>query len=47
MPELRVLNQTTFFSVAEISNQFKTPSSCHFIYGDGEQIPFFIIIYYK
>lgn len=37
MPELRILNQNTFFSVAEISDQFKTPSSCHFVYGDGEK----------
>lgn len=38
LPELRILNQNTFFSIAEINDKFKTKSSCHFIYGDGKNI---------
>ena len=34
LPELRMLNQNTFFSLHEISDDFKTPSACHLIYGD-------------
>jgi hypothetical protein len=36
--ELRMLNQNTFFAVSEISDDFKTPSACHFIYGDCEYL---------
>jgi hypothetical protein len=38
LPELRILNQNTFFSIAEINDKFKTKSSCHFIYGDGKNM---------
>jgi hypothetical protein len=36
VPELRMLNQNTFFSITEISDQFKTPSACHLIYVDKD-----------
>ena len=35
LPELRMLNQNTFFSVTEINSNFKTNSACHVIFGDG------------
>jgi hypothetical protein len=35
LPELRMLNQNTFFTVSEINANFKTDSACHIIYGDG------------
>mmetsp|Transcript_10084 Transcript_10084/g.16570 ORF Transcript_10084/g.16570 Transcript_10084/m.16570 type:complete len:131 (-) Transcript_10084:119-511(-) len=34
LPELKLLNQNTFFTISEISDDFKTPSACHFVYGD-------------
>lgn len=34
VPELRMLNQNTFFSVAEISNEFETESAIHVNYHD-------------
>jgi hypothetical protein len=42
LPELRWLNQRTFFGQAEISDEFKTPSAIHVIYGDckcGPSVP--------
>jgi hypothetical protein len=36
MPELRVLNQNTFFASAEISEEFQTPSAVYFVYGDSK-----------
>ena len=33
-----MLNQNTFFAVSEIDHQYKTPSACHFIYGDGKYL---------
>ena len=37
LPEIRMLNQNTFFSVTEINDNFETNSACHIIYGDGKQ----------
>jgi hypothetical protein len=35
LPELRQLNQNTFFHLAEINDNFvTTQSTCHIIYGD-------------
>ena len=34
LPELRMLNQNTFFSVTEINSNFKTNSACHVVFGD-------------
>ena len=39
LPELRMLNQNTFFTVSEINANFKTDSACHIIYGDGASNP--------
>lgn len=36
LPELRLLNQNTFFSVTEISDQFETDSAVHINYGDKD-----------
>lgn len=46
MPEIRVLNQNTFFSFTEINDHFtETPSACHIIYGDGMfGVDFFIML---
>ena len=35
LPEIRQLNQNTFFSVTELNDGFETPSAMHVIYGDG------------
>ena len=35
LPELRMLNQNTYFVLTEINHHFDTPSSCHILYGDG------------
>lgn len=34
VPELRMLNQNTFFSLSEITDSFQSKSACHIIYGD-------------
>ena len=39
LPEIRSLNPNTFFQVQEITDQFKTESACHVIYGDGADRP--------
>jgi hypothetical protein len=38
LPELRLLNQNTFFSVTELTDAFTTDSAVHVIYGDGASI---------
>ena len=35
LPEIRSLNPNTFFQVQEITDQLKTESACHIVYGDG------------
>ena len=45
MPELRVLNQNTFFATAEISEEFTTPSAIFFVYGDGKNIVLFCFVF--
>lgn len=40
LPELRWLNQRTYFLQAEISEEFKTPSAIHFVYGDRKALQF-------
>ena len=34
VPELRMLNPTTFFSLQEIPEELKTDSACYVVYGD-------------
>jgi len=34
VPELRMLNPTTFFSLNEIENDMKSSSACYIVYGD-------------
>lgn len=34
LPELRMLNQLTFFSIEELNDKFETPSAVHVLYGD-------------
>jgi hypothetical protein len=36
LPELRNLNQGTFFAVNQIHDSFNTKSACHVIYGDSK-----------
>ena len=36
LPEIRMLNQNTFFSVTEIANQFETDSALHINYDDED-----------
>ena len=45
LPELRTLNQNTFFFCAEINEQFKADSACHLIYGDGKIVFYSILMY--
>lgn len=35
LPELRMLNQNTFFTLTEIDDVMKTPSACHLVFGDA------------
>jgi hypothetical protein len=35
LPELRMLNQNTFFTLTEIDDSMKTPSACHVVFGDA------------
>ena len=34
LPELRMLNQSTFFTLTEIDDSMQTDSACHFVFGD-------------
>jgi hypothetical protein len=34
LPEIRMLNQNTFFTVTEIDHNFKAASACHILYND-------------
>ena len=43
LPEIRMLNQNTFFSVTEINSNFQTNSACHIIYGDGTSWSFLLL----
>jgi len=36
LPELRMLNQNTFFSITELNEEFTSKSACHVVYGDHE-----------
>ena len=36
LPEIRMMNQNTFFSVTEISDQFETDSALHINYNDED-----------
>ena len=36
LPAIRQLNQGTFFSFTELTDQFETPSAVHLIYGDSK-----------
>lgn len=36
LPEIRMLNQNTFFQISEIPDVMQSPSACYFVYGDGE-----------
>eukprot|EP00597_Dinobryon_sp_UTEXLB2267_P012128 CAMPEP_0170114646 /NCGR_PEP_ID=MMETSP0020_2-20130122/10864_1 /TAXON_ID=98059 /ORGANISM="Dinobryon sp., Strain UTEXLB2267" /LENGTH=96 /DNA_ID=CAMNT_0010341745 /DNA_START=114 /DNA_END=400 /DNA_ORIENTATION=- len=42
MPELRALNQNTFFAVSEIHDDFKTVSRCHFVFGDRDDTQHYV-----
>jgi hypothetical protein len=35
LPEIRLLNQGTFFSFTELNEHFETASAIHVVYGDG------------
>jgi hypothetical protein len=35
LPELRMLNQNTFFTITEIDDAMKTDSACHVVFGDA------------
>ena len=36
LPEIKMLNPNTFFTVSEINDNYKTPSALHIIYGDKD-----------
>jgi len=40
-----MLNQNTFFSLSEITDNFETKSACHLIYGDGKYLKKYINIF--
>lgn len=35
LPELRALNQKTFFAITEINDEMTSPSACYFVFGDA------------
>lgn len=43
--DIKMLNQNTFFSFAEISDEFESPSGCFLIYGDGNSNLFYNVTY--
>ena len=36
LPEIRLLNPNTYFTVTEINDNYQTPSALHVIYGDKD-----------